>query len=678
MNLGNFIIDISQTNNRSVQSIQSDVNSRFVNATVVNNGKKVDLTGYLISLACKKPDGKIVFNETELVDAKQGVISFEISEQMTSTIGEVACEFKIYGKNGSVLTTQYFTINVSKPISGKNIQSSNEFRQLTIAMNEFNKWINNFDDKMQEITTEFDAKLAEETKKFESTFNAIETKFDRKYTSVANQFQNKYDGLEQEYATELTSVKNGLEQTNIELEKVNDEMFRFNIKPNNGDWFGFNSLNIVGDSISHGANVINQVNDSYIGILRKMFQIEFDTSNFGFEKINPTISNSSGTYKGYHEVINDSGWSYSENNNTIGLSSYHSYSNGAILKLRLTNITQSFLRLIYNGKEDGGRVIVYLDGFKDKGIVVDTTVSSSSNGMPLYSNIIEVSKCNEDGDVILCIEKIDNLITQIDGIQYFNNADDYMVQNYARSGVKLVDIDDSLIKMYASCNHAIFALGHNDIAFESDIESFSFKIDRFIHEYNKNNANVIVLDFGWHWTIEESQYKQHLKRLATETNGFYIDFNKIYRMSLNVSTNNFLSDYSHPSLYGHQCIAETTAKITRLGVSCKHGASKLTDDFKIKTFSGFNLISGGATINNGVVNVSIDFNGGYFNGDKILKLPLPKTGVNVLGFVRAERNGIVDYYSQSFFLDVDGILVAYPHQIINIQNTVLNFSYSIK
>ena len=253
MNLDNFIIDISQTNNRSVQSIQSDVNSRFVNATVVNNGKKVDLTGYLISLACKKPDGKIVFNETELVDAKQGVISFEISEQMTSTVGDVACEFKIYGKNGSVLTTQYFTVSVTQPTIDKNIQSSNEFRQLTIAMNEFNKWINNFDDKMQEITTEFDAKLAEESKKFESTFNAIETKFDNKYTSVTNQFQNtsdavsnqfqeKYDGLEQEYAEELTSVKSGLEETNAQLSEKANKYSIFYTTPQD-----FKSLVVDGD-----------------------------------------------------------------------------------------------------------------------------------------------------------------------------------------------------------------------------------------------------------------------------------------------------------------------------------------------------------------------------------------------------------------------------------------------
>ena len=253
MNLDNFIIDISQTNNRSVQSIQSDVNSRFVNATVVNNGKKVDLTGYLISLACKKPDGKIVFNETELVDAKQGVISFEISEQMTSTVGDVACEFKIYGKNGSVLTTQYFTVSVTQPTIDKNIQSSNEFRQLTIAMNEFNKWINNFDDKMQEITTEFDAKLAEESKKFESTFNAIETKFDNKYTSVTNQFQNKYDavsnqfqekydGLEQEYAEELTSVKSRLEETNARLSEKANKYSIFYTTPQD-----FKSLVVDGD-----------------------------------------------------------------------------------------------------------------------------------------------------------------------------------------------------------------------------------------------------------------------------------------------------------------------------------------------------------------------------------------------------------------------------------------------
>ena len=166
MDLENIVVDITQRNYNTLQTIQYDVDSRYVNVKIVNNGKNVDLTNYMVSIACKKPDGKIVFNETEMVEPKQGLIKFLISEQISSTLGEVVCELKIYGKNSSVLTTQYFTINVMQPISSKKIQSTNEFRQLTIAMNEYNKWI----DKVEE----------------------------------------KYNGLEEEYAEELSGVKSEL------------------------------------------------------------------------------------------------------------------------------------------------------------------------------------------------------------------------------------------------------------------------------------------------------------------------------------------------------------------------------------------------------------------------------------------------------------------------------------
>lgn len=173
MDLENIVVDITQRNYNTLQTVQYDGNDSYVIIRVVNEGKNVDLTSYLVSLSCKKPDGKMIFNETEKVEPKQGLIRFMITDQITSTLGEVNCELKIYGKARNVLTTQRFIINVTKPIIQKEIQSTNEFRQLTIAMNEYNKWI----EKVEE----------------------------------------KYNGLEQEYAIELTGVKNDVATTKQEF-----------------------------------------------------------------------------------------------------------------------------------------------------------------------------------------------------------------------------------------------------------------------------------------------------------------------------------------------------------------------------------------------------------------------------------------------------------------------------
>ena len=161
MVLENIVVDITQRNYNTIQTIQYDVDSRYVNVKIVSSGKNVDLTNYMVSIACKKPDGKIVFNETEIVEPKQGLIKFLISEQISSTLGEVVCELKIYGKNSSVLTTQYFTINVTQPIADKAIQSTNEFRQLTIAMNEYNTWISKVEDKYNGLEEEYAERLTE-------------------------------------------------------------------------------------------------------------------------------------------------------------------------------------------------------------------------------------------------------------------------------------------------------------------------------------------------------------------------------------------------------------------------------------------------------------------------------------------------------------------------------------
>lgn len=220
MDLENIVVDITQRNYNTIQTIQYDVDSRYINVKIVNNGKNVDLTNYMVSIACKKPDGKIVFNETEMIEPKQGLIKFLISEQITTALGEVVCELKIYGRNSSVLTTQYFTINVTQPIANKRIQSTNEFRQLTIAMNEYNAWV----DKVKD----------------------------------------KYDWLEEEYAEELTSVKSGLEETNAQLSDITIVMH-----------------DCVGDGVTDNSTIIQDVinrvdNHATLKFLDGVFKLNTD------------------------------------------------------------------------------------------------------------------------------------------------------------------------------------------------------------------------------------------------------------------------------------------------------------------------------------------------------------------------------------------------------------------
>ena len=73
----------------------------------------------------------------------------------------MVCELKIYGKNSSVLTTQYFTINVVQPIANKAIQSTNEFRQLTIAMNDYNDWASKIGEKYDWLEEEYGKRVME-------------------------------------------------------------------------------------------------------------------------------------------------------------------------------------------------------------------------------------------------------------------------------------------------------------------------------------------------------------------------------------------------------------------------------------------------------------------------------------------------------------------------------------
>lgn len=65
--------------------------------------------------------------------------------------------------------------------------------------------------------------------------------------------------------------------------------------------WGVRCLNVFGDSISFGANAQDIERDSWVGILKKMLNIEFGQSNIGVLNIVSQSSNADGTYKQYFE-----------------------------------------------------------------------------------------------------------------------------------------------------------------------------------------------------------------------------------------------------------------------------------------------------------------------------------------------------------------------------------------
>ena len=68
------------------------------------------------------------------------------------------------------------------------------------------------------------------------------------------------------------------------------------------DAYGGKSINILGDSISHGANAPNIPDHSYVGLLKKAVAKKFGVYNYGFTSLLCTFDNPDGTYQELHTI----------------------------------------------------------------------------------------------------------------------------------------------------------------------------------------------------------------------------------------------------------------------------------------------------------------------------------------------------------------------------------------
>lgn len=166
-----YVIDLQNKYNRirQYEIKQFDTDSHKFAFTLLDNSVAYNLTGLTGKIYIKKPDGTEVFSNLTIDNATGGKLSFLLTTQCLTVPGAVEAEITLYGTSGEVLTSITFTYIVKHLLRGdESIESTNEYTALTESLALVETW--------------------------------------------NQQFETKYNGLEAEYATDLTEVKDGLEE----------------------------------------------------------------------------------------------------------------------------------------------------------------------------------------------------------------------------------------------------------------------------------------------------------------------------------------------------------------------------------------------------------------------------------------------------------------------------------
>ena len=192
-------IDIDKKNFETITSVQYDSNTRFLHINILNGSVPFDITGCNVKISGSKPDGTAIFNNCTIINAKEGFVEVELTEQMNAAVGTLKCELKIYSTDG-VLTTKQFSIEVTPSATSKTITSSNEFKALTDALKEVQRFEGRIDEIANKGTT------TEVLKK--TTEDYIQEKLDD--GTIAN----------------LTLGNNAIKINNIDIESINiDDLY---------------------------------------------------------------------------------------------------------------------------------------------------------------------------------------------------------------------------------------------------------------------------------------------------------------------------------------------------------------------------------------------------------------------------------------------------------------------
>ena len=175
MSLNDKIInfDINRNNLFNLTAKQYDTDgARSFTFRLLKNSVPFSLEGLSVKVGGKKPDGKNVFNDCIIKDAKKGIVEVELTTQMQVTAGTLNLELIMF-KGETRLSTIPFEVQIIQSATCySEIQSSDEFGTLQNAINTSNEYA----DKLKQGTEKIELQYAN---KLNEAFSQLSEKMDK-------------------------------------------------------------------------------------------------------------------------------------------------------------------------------------------------------------------------------------------------------------------------------------------------------------------------------------------------------------------------------------------------------------------------------------------------------------------------------------------------------------------
>lgn len=157
----NFIkLDFNRSNNVTIPTIEWDQGSRFVRVQLQNNHQNVDITGSQVVITVIRNDLEEIIESCNILNAKDGLIEFEISKSMVARQGDMLCQLKL-SDNDSLLSSQLFKVSVNNTLMVSLEESRSDMDVLIHALgevqdidNRFNKTNYKIDENYQKVNAQ--------------------------------------------------------------------------------------------------------------------------------------------------------------------------------------------------------------------------------------------------------------------------------------------------------------------------------------------------------------------------------------------------------------------------------------------------------------------------------------------------------------------------------------------
>ncbi|SHH35998.1 BppU family phage baseplate upper protein [Clostridium grantii] len=134
-----FNLDMKQKKIYDIKFTQGDSKSNVLDIVLTQDGQAYDLLTNTVYLYAKKSDGTTVFisslDKITIVDATNGNVKCELTDDMVSAKGLVEAEIIVFGADNERVSSARFNFTVNESlVDGEAIESLNDFIALTSAL----------------------------------------------------------------------------------------------------------------------------------------------------------------------------------------------------------------------------------------------------------------------------------------------------------------------------------------------------------------------------------------------------------------------------------------------------------------------------------------------------------------------------------------------------------------